>query len=156
MNIKSFQISPDGHRILLVRQVDSTQEMGIALIKYDDAGAPTSLAAWKLIHLTWEGAPVKSITDLSWIGPSSLLFAGSTRDLSTGVFATDIDGLVMDEWGLPQDWNPVEMATRVTAGGLQIAILDSKVGGGRVWLYDYQYHWHLQTAQDITHITYPV
>jgi len=146
-DIQGFQVSPDGHRIALVRQVDAPDgprtEVGVALITYD-GDVPAAITAWKPIRLTWEGNLLKPV-DVAWLGPSSLLVLGTT-----GVFLTDIDGLEMDEWGLPQAWTPVEMTTRTTSTSPQIVVLDDN---GSVWSYQDGYWNHFGSR--ITSIAYP-
>ena len=156
MRIRGFQIAPDGHRMILLREVElpsegSRLELGIALISYRD-GLPYSIGSWKSIRLTWEGSMFRSIIDMSWMGPSSLLVLGSPGGSPAGVFFTDIDGLGIEEWGLPQAWNPVQMAARATDTGPQIMVLDSE---GRVWSYQDGYHWSHPIVTPITSIAFP-
>ncbi|MCL2481900.1 MAG: LpqB family beta-propeller domain-containing protein [Propionibacteriaceae bacterium] len=147
MDIRGFQVSPDGHRILLWRQVDlgdgPRTELGIALITYD-GDTPSAIISWKPIRLIWEGAPLRSVIDVAWLGPSSVLVLSAT-----GVYFADIDGLEMDSWGLPQAWTPVEMSIHATASSPQIAVLDQS---GTVWSYQNGY-W-FSAGENISSIAY--
>jgi len=162
MGIQGFQVSPDGHRILLVREVESTEgtqvEVGISLITYVDDKA-SALISWKPIRLIWEGAQLKTIADLSWMGPSSFVLLASSGATPPGVFVTNIDGLEMDEWGLPQRLDTVdpdqkravEMAAHNTNGSPQIVIREQD---GTVWSYQDSYQWR-RLGDSITSIVFP-
>ena len=163
--VQGFQVSPDGHRILLVREIESSEvsegtqaEVGISLITYDDA-MPSALISWKPIQLMWEGAQLKTIVDLAWMGPSSFVLLASTGATPPGVFVTNIDGLEMDEWGLPQRLDSadpdqkraVEMAAHNTSGSPQIVVREQD---GTVWSYQDSYQWR-RLGDSVTSITYP-
>jgi len=157
MAIQGFQLAPDGRRIVMVRQVDlpgegSRKEIGIALISYVDS-QPAAIISWKPLRLTWEGSPIRSIVDMAWMGPSSLLVLGSTGANPAGVYFTDIDGLGMDEWGLPQAWDPREMATHITSSSPQIVVLDRD---GTAWFYQEGFRWSHPTIEAVSAITFPV
>ncbi|MCL2471333.1 MAG: LpqB family beta-propeller domain-containing protein [Propionibacteriaceae bacterium] len=147
MDIRGFQVSPDGHRILLWRQVDlgdgPRTELGIALITYD-GDAPSAIISWKPIRLIWEGTPLRSVIDVAWLGPSSVLVLSAS-----GVYFADIDGLEVDSWGLPQAWTPVEMSIHATAASPQIAVLDQS---GIVWSYQNGY-W-FSAGENISSVAY--
>jgi len=142
MAIRGFQVSPDGRRIILVRQVasgaeDSPLEVGVALIGYEN-GLPASIGSWQPIRLTWGGVPLNSVIDVAWLGPSSLLVLGSSGTTAPELFFTDLDGLEIDEWGSPQNWDPVQMAVNVTSVNTQVYVLDR---GGSIWSYQGSYSW---------------
>ena len=148
MVIRGFQVSPDGQRIVLVREVDSSTEtspleIGIGLISYEGT-TPKAIVSWKPIRLIWGGTSINSIVDVAWVGPSSLLLLGSSGVAAPGVFFTDIDGLELDEWGLPRAWNPVELAVNNTSASLQVMVLDSE---GTIWSYDGGYAWRVYGEQ---------
>lgn len=163
INVQGFQVSPDGHRILLVRQVEASEgtrtEVGISLIAYDQEVA-SAIISWKPIRLIWEGVQLKTIVDLAWMGPSSFQLLASSGATPPGVFAATIDGLEMDEWGLPQRMDAVdsdqkravEMATHTTGGTPQIVVREQD---GTVWSYQDGYQWRL-LGVGATSITFPV
>ena len=155
-DIRGFRVSPDGYRILLITDVDppgemARQELSVALISYE-GGEPVAITSPQSVRLTWEGAPITSIIDAAWAGPSSLLFLGNSGLNPTEIFITDVDGLVMAEVGYPQAWSPVHMATHQGGRTPQISVLD---GDGTVWVYQEGYRWSL-FAHGISAITYPV
>jgi len=157
MAIHSFQVAPDGRRIAMIRIHDqpgegARMEVGIALINYDD-GTPVAITSWKPIRLTWEGSTIRSIVDLAWMGPSSLLILGGTGTNPPGVYITDIDGLGIDEWGLPQAWDPVEMATHITSRSPQIVVLDRD---GTAWFYQDGLRWSRPLTSTVSAVTFPV
>jgi hypothetical protein len=142
MTISGFQVSPDGRRVVFMSGAASPggkaqHVLGIALIAYED-DVPTALVSWKPIRLTWQGAPLSSIIDVAWMGPSSLLVLGSDSGNPPGLFHTDIDGVGIEEWGYPQPWIPQEMAAVYTDSGPQIMILDTD---HHVWAYQDGYRW---------------
>ena len=162
IDIQGFQVSPDGHRILVIRQSETAEgtqiEVGICLITYVDDQA-SALISWKPIRLIWEGAQLKTFADLSWMGPSSFVILASSGANPPGVFVTNIDGLETDEWGLPQRLDSVdtdqkravEMAANNTGASPQIVVLEQD---GTVWSYQDGYQWRL-LGEDVTSITFP-
>jgi len=163
VEIEGFQVSPDGHRILVVRlseAADGTQqvEAGIYLISYDNDRA-SALIAWKPIRLIWEGAQLKTFADLSWMGPSSFVLLASSGATPPEVFVTNIDGLEMDEWGLPQRLDSVdpdqkravEMVTHNTGATPQIVVREQD---GTVWSYQDGYQWRL-LGEGVSAIAFP-
>ena len=159
VDIRRFQVSPDGHRMLVVRQADSPaegnrQEVGVALIVSTATGV--ALTSYKPIRLTWEGADIKSIVDVAWTGPSSVLVLGSSGAGMPSVFSTDLDGLDTADWGRQRTWSPVEMAVHITSDGVQVAVLDSS---GAVYAYQDDQWPRLGNDADpvtATAIAYPV
>jgi len=162
MDVQGFQVSPDGHRILFIRHVDSNDggrmEVGISLITYEKDVA-SAIIAWKPIRLIWEEAQFKSIVDLAWMGPSSFVLLAGSGTASPRVFVTNIDGLEMDEWGLPQSLDSansdqnrgVEMATHTTSTSTQIVVREQD---GTVWSYQDAYQWRL-LGDEVTSIGFP-
>jgi len=162
IDIVGFQVSQDGHRILLIRQVDTAEgvqiEVGICLITYADDQA-SAIIAWKPIRLIWEGAQLKTFADLAWMGPSSFVLLASSGAASPEVFVTNIDGLEMDEWGLPQRLDSVdpdqklavEMAAHYTGASPQIVVREQD---GTVWSYQDGYQWRL-LGDSVTSIAFP-
>ena len=162
VGIMGFQVSPDGHRILLIRQTETSEgtsiEVGICLITYEDDQA-SGIISWKPIRLIWEGAQLKTFADLAWMGPSSFVLLASTGVNPPEVFITNIDGLEMDEWGLPQRLDSVdadqklavEMAAHYTGATPQIVVREQD---GTVWSYQDGYQWRL-LGEDVTSIAFP-
>jgi len=162
IDILGFQVSPDGHRILLIRQADTAEgaqiEVGICLITYADDQA-ASLISWKPIRLIWEGAQLKTFADLAWMGPSSFVLLASSGAAPPEVFVTNIDGLEMDEWGLPQRLDSVdadqkravEMAAHYTGASPQIVVREKD---GTIWSYQDGYQWRL-LGDSVTSIAFP-
>jgi hypothetical protein len=157
MDISRFSISPDGRRMLLVRQSGTTDapvtELGVALISYDDqSDQPTAIVSWKPIRLAWEGGTLKSLVDIAWLGPSSLLVLGSPGAGNTpGLFLSDLDGLTMEEWGLPQSWQPVELATHITTANPQVVVRDAD---GTLWSYEEGFQWS-HFGERVTAVAFP-
>ena len=162
VDIMGFQVSPDGHRILLIRQAETSEgtqiEVGICLIAYDGDQA-SGIIAWKPIRLIWEGAQLKTFADLAWMGPSSFVLLASSGANPPEVFITNIDGLEMDEWGLPQRLDSVdadqklavEMAAHYTSTTPQIVVREQD---GTVWSYQDGYQWRL-LGEGVTSIAFP-
>jgi hypothetical protein len=156
MEIRGFQVAPDGHRILMLREADqasegSRMELGIAMIVYEQE-VPAAIISWKPIRLTWESSPIRSIVDMGWMGPSSLVVLGSTGGSHPGVFFTDIDGLGVEEWGQPQAWDSTQMVVRATDAGPQIIVLDVQ---GSAWFYQDGYHWTRPETDALTSVALP-
>ncbi|MCL1922480.1 MAG: LpqB family beta-propeller domain-containing protein [Propionibacteriaceae bacterium] len=156
MKIRGFQLSPEGRRMVFIRQTNSPgeperHELGIALISSTDSG-PSSIVSWKPIRLTWQGSALTTIMDVAWMGPSSLLVVGSHSGNQTGLFYTDIDGLGIDEWGLPQSWTPSQMAATTTEQGPQIMILDTDQ---QVWAYQDGYRWNHPIDVSVSTLAFP-
>ena len=162
VDIQGFQVSPDGHRIVVIRQSETADgmqtEVGLCLITYVNDQA-SALIAWKPIRLIWEGAQLKTFADLAWMGPSSFVLLASSGATPPEVFVTNIDGLEMDEWGLPQrldsvdadDKRAVEMAANNTSTNPQIVVREQD---GTVWSYQDGYQWRL-LGDSVTSIAYP-
>ena len=157
IDIRGFQVSPEGHRMLVVRQIDTPsegnrQEVGVVLIVRTASGV--ALASYKPIHLTWEGADIKSIIDVTWTGPSSVLVLGSSGAGLPSAFSTDLDGLETADSGRPSPWSPIELAVHTTSDGVQVAVLDAD---GTVYsLQDDQWHSLGEQTNPISAIAYPV
>ncbi|MDR2930015.1 MAG: LpqB family beta-propeller domain-containing protein [Propionibacteriaceae bacterium] len=154
MIIKGFQVAPDGRRMVMIRQASATDpsslELGVALITYE-SGHPAAIVDWRQIRLVRDETSLRSLIDVAWLGPSSLLVLGSTDpSASAGLFSTDLDGLSMEEWGMRPDWSPVAMTVHPTATSARIVVLDAD---GMVWVYTNS-DW-IQDGDQVTAVVFP-
>jgi hypothetical protein len=154
MEITDFQLSLDGRRMLLSRLIDDPAgpavEIGIALVAYSDS-SPSAIIGWQPLRLAWQGATLSSVIDLAWIGPSSLAVLGAVDNGAPQVYASDLDGLSTEQWGMPGHWTPLEMAVNITSSDPQVVI---RVEDGSLWSYDNGYQWKSFAAY-VTAITFP-
>jgi hypothetical protein len=153
--VRAFRLAPDGRRVAVVADVlvagQTQRRLGLVDIRHLD-DASLSLDVWRDIPVVVDNASLTGLTDVVWIGPSTLAVIGTSASSDTNaVYQVRLDGVEpVEEIGRPGARSLVALEAAPASGA--VVVLDEN---GQVYRWLDRHEWQILDS-GVRAMAYPV
>ncbi len=150
--VSAFRISPDGVRMVIVRQVKGKTELGLARI--NRSSKPVKIDGWHPIAINGDQTLTLSrILDVAWLNATSLMILAATVEDGNAFepYVLDQDGSTIRVVGQSDDWRARALAISPREEESRAMLLGDK---GIIWRYQDESRWE-NFGEGFTAIAYP-